>query len=145
MTVRLAAIENLLGRLASSMTSSTSHPPPLVDHASPDFSLLTASGEEIFHPRAAEPEPRLSQPQKPPPSGLFPANVTSTGSGRYGWGVRGGRPIHLNLEENIELRDVLQTLSESGVFQGHLEWLIAGVPGRRMADGLVELYFRDIE
>jgi hypothetical protein len=26
-----------------------------------------------------------------------------------------------------------------------LEWLVAGVPGRRMADGLVELYFSDIE
>jgi hypothetical protein len=48
-------------------------------------------------------------------------------------------------EENTDLNDVLLTLKESGVSKNHLEWLIAGVPGRRMADGLVELYFRDIE
>jgi hypothetical protein len=50
--------------------------------------------------------------------------------------------ISLSVEENVDLRDVLHTLEESGISKGHLEWVIAGVPGRRMADGLVELYFR---
>lgn len=50
--------------------------------------------------------------------------------------------ICLSVDDNSELRDVLVTLRESGVTKNHLEWLIAGVPGRRMADGLVELYFR---
>ena len=50
--------------------------------------------------------------------------------------------ISLSLEENPELKDVLPTLKESGISKRHLEWVIAGVPGRRMADGLVELYFR---
>jgi hypothetical protein len=87
-------------------------------------------------------------PHKPPPSGLFPtALVHNPKPGRtsYGWGLREGRMISLSLEENLELREVLNTLKESGLSKGHLEWLIAGVPGRRMVDGLVELYFRDIE
>lgn len=50
--------------------------------------------------------------------------------------------INLTVEDNAELRDVLMTLRESGVTKNHLEWLIAGVPGRRMADALVEMYFR---
>lgn len=50
--------------------------------------------------------------------------------------------INLTVEDNAELRDVLLTLRESGVTKNHLEWLIAGVPGRRMADALVEMYFR---
>jgi hypothetical protein len=50
--------------------------------------------------------------------------------------------ITLSLEDNLELKDVLHTLKESGIQKGHLEWLIAGIPGKRMADGLVELYFR---
>jgi len=50
--------------------------------------------------------------------------------------------ISLSTEENSDLQDVLQTLKESGISKGHLEFVIAGVPGRRMADGLVELYFR---
>lgn len=53
--------------------------------------------------------------------------------------------VNLIVDENPELKDVLSTLKESGISKGHLEWLIAGVPGRRLADGLVELYFRDIE
>lgn len=96
--------------------------------------------------------PKTLITHKPAPSGLFPAGVTptnlsSTPSGRagYGWGLREGRLISLVPEENTDLNDVLSTLKESGVSKNHLEWLIAGVPGRRMADGLVELYFRDIE
>lgn len=50
--------------------------------------------------------------------------------------------ICLSVEDNADLRELLSTLRESGVTKNHLEWLIAGVPGRRMADGLVELYFR---
>lgn len=63
----------------------------------------------------------------------------------FGWGLREGRLISFSTEENPELKDVLGTLKESGISKGHLEWLVAGVPGRRMADGLVELYFADIE
>ena len=84
-------------------------------------------------------------PHKPPPSGLFPSNMShSTPPGRtgFGWGLREGRLINLVLEDNQELKEVLTTLAESGVSKSHLEWVIAGVPGRRMADGLVELYFR---
>lgn len=50
--------------------------------------------------------------------------------------------ISLSLEDNPELKEVLATLKESGISKFHLEWVIAGVPGRRIADGLVELYFR---
>ena len=50
--------------------------------------------------------------------------------------------IILSEEESPELKGILATLKESGVSKSHLEWVIAGVPGRRMADGLVELYFR---
>lgn len=53
--------------------------------------------------------------------------------------------INLVLEDNTDLQDVLTTLKESGISKSHLEWLIAGVPGRRMADGLIDLYFKDIE
>jgi hypothetical protein len=60
----------------------------------------------------------------------------------FGWGVREGRLISLSMEDSPELKDVLATLKESGISKFHLEWVIAGVPGRRIADGLVELYFR---
>ncbi len=52
--------------------------------------------------------------------------------------------ISLNMEENPDLKEVLGTLKESGISKGHLEWVIAGVPGKRMADGLVTLYFRRV-
>ncbi|WVQ78937.1 hypothetical protein IAT38_001029 [Cryptococcus sp. DSM 104549] len=170
--VRLNSIENLLTRLVSTLPQATaaavsnnaaaasaSAPgssrqqpfAPSGDAPSPDVSSLTASGEEIFHPHATPPDsaaPRVAMPHKPPPSGLFPSNMSyATPPGRtgFGWGLREGRRIALSADDNLELRDVLQTLKESGVSQGHLEWLIAGVPGRRMADGLVELYFRDID
>lgn len=116
------------------------------DDSSPDVSSLP-SGEDVFHPQSApQPEvPRQAYAHKPPPSGLFPASLsTSTPVGRsgFGWGLREGRMINLTVEDNAELRDVLLTLRESGVTKNHLEWLIAGVPGRRMADALVEMYFR---
>jgi hypothetical protein len=60
----------------------------------------------------------------------------------FGWGVREGRSISLSVEDNPDLKDVLGTLKESGISKYHLEWVIAGVPGKRIADGLVELYFR---
>ncbi|KAK8849709.1 hypothetical protein IAR55_005044 [Kwoniella newhampshirensis] len=146
---RLNSIEGLLSRLVSSLpqtltSQSIAHIP--TDASSPDVSSLTASGEEIFHPHATPPDgQRAIMPSKPPPSGLFPANLSYTtppGRSGFGWGLREGRRVALSADDNFELRDVLQTLKESGISQGHLEWLIAGVPGRRMADGLVELYFR---
>ena len=116
------------------------------NHSSPDVSSLTASGEEIFHPRSAPSDPpRQVMPHKPPPSGLFPSNMSYTihpGRSGFGWGLREGRMINLSTEDNAELKDMLSTLSESGISKSHLEWVIAGVPGRRMADGLVDLYFR---
>ncbi|ORY34710.1 hypothetical protein BCR39DRAFT_585668 [Naematelia encephala] len=149
--IRLNTIESLLSRLVSSMPQSAVTQPILPsNHSSPDVSTLTASGEDIFHPRSAPTQdpPRQNMPFKPPPSGLFPANMSSTtptGRSGFGWGLREGRLVNLSLEDNADLRDVLQTLKESGVSKNHLEWVIAGVPGRRMADGLVELYFRDID
>lgn len=157
MQARLTSIEGLLGRLVSnlpSMISGTSSAhnhhivPEASSHSSPDVSALQPSGEEIFHPRSAPLPDRQTLPHKPPPSGLFPTALTQNvkpGRGSFGWGLREGRMISLSAEENLELRDVLNTLKESGLSKGHLEWLIAGVPGRRMADGLVDLYFRDIE
>ncbi|WWD20339.1 hypothetical protein CI109_104815 [Kwoniella shandongensis] len=146
---RLNSIEGLLSRIVSSLpqtltSSQTLHIP--TDASSPDVSSLTASGEEIFHPHATPPDgQRITLPSKPPPSGLFPSNLsyaTPPGRSGFGWGLREGRRIALSPDDNFELRDVLQTLKESGISQGHLEWLIAGVPGRRLADGLIELYFR---
>jgi hypothetical protein len=145
--VRLNAIEGLLTRLVTSLP--TTMQTTTTSASSPDVLTLTASGEEIFHPRSAPSEPsKPSMPHKPPPSGQFPANISySTPPGRsgFGWGLREGRLISLSIEENPELKEVISTLKESGISKNHLEWLIAGVPGRRMADGLVELYFRDIE
>ncbi|WVF68076.1 hypothetical protein IAT40_002839 [Kwoniella sp. CBS 6097] len=150
---RLNSIESLLGRLVSSLPSmlttrsnGTNYVP--TDASSPDVLSLTATGEEIFHPHATPPNepniPRVTLPHKPPPSGLFPSNMSYTtppGRSGFGWGLREGRRVALNAEDNLELRDILQTIKESGISKSHLEWLIAGVPGRRMADGLVELYF----
>ncbi|OCF33571.1 nuclear protein [Kwoniella heveanensis CBS 569] len=150
---RLNSIETLLGRLVSALpsamtrqTNSTNYVP--TDASSPDVLSLTASGEEIFHPHATPPNepnvPRVTLPHKPPPSGLFPSNMSYTtppGRSGFGWGLREGRRIALNAEDNLELRDILQTIKESGISKSHIEWLIAGVPGRRMADGLVDLYF----
>ncbi|KAK4684332.1 hypothetical protein P7C73_g5850, partial [Tremellales sp. Uapishka_1] len=116
--------------------------------SSPDVaSLLSPSGEEVFHPVPQQQPHKQLMPHKPPPSGLFPSHVTTTPPGRsgYGWGLREGRMINLSMEDNPELKDVLQTLKESGIGKSHLEWLISGIPGRRMADGLVELYFREID
>lgn len=132
---------------AITTTRGPSFPEAFRDGSSPDVSSLP-SGEDVFHPQSAAPQtdpPRQAFAHKPPPSGLFPANLsTSTPVGRtgYGWGLREGRMINLTVEDNAELRDVLVTLRESGITKNHLEWLIAGVPGRRMADGLVEMYFR---
>lgn len=91
---------------------------------------------------------RVTMPHKPPPSGLFPAGSNPNappGRPSFGWGLREGRLINLNPDDNQELKEIVLTLQESGISKNHLEWMIAGVPGRRMADGLVELYFRDIE
>lgn len=107
-----------------------------------DLSSLVQTGDDVFHPAAENKQ----MPLKPPPSGQFPAGATfNNPRSGYGWGLREGRRVNLVLEENTDLQDVLTTLKESGISKSHLEWLIAGVPGRRMADGLIELYFRDIE
>lgn len=100
----------------------------------------------MFHPASEMKDKEM--PLKPPPSGQFPAGqayTNTTGRSGYGWGLREGRMINLSLDDNTDLQDVLTTLKESGISKGHLEWLIAGVPGRRMADGLIDLYFKDIE
>ncbi|EIW71357.1 hypothetical protein TREMEDRAFT_20778, partial [Tremella mesenterica DSM 1558] len=150
---RLNTIESLLSRLvAQSASSSTPSAPAqaIPDAVLPDLSSLTTSGEEVFHPRGGP----FSQPSrdtysnKPPPSGLFPGNLSSStppGRSGFGWGLREGRRITFIPEESIELQSMLQTLKESGITKEHLEWLIAGVPGRRMADGLVDMYFKDID
>lgn len=146
---RLNSIEALLTTLISRSAPTTA--PLVTDASSPDVLALTASGEDQFHPRSAPhatAETRQNLPHKPPPSGLFPSNMSysnPTSRTGFGWGLREGRLISFSTEENPELKDVLATLKESGVSKGHLEWLVAGVPGRRMADGLVELYFADIE
>jgi hypothetical protein len=148
---RLATIEGMLTRLVQVIPQAIQSRPLSLDASSPDVSSIATQGEDVFHPQSAPPPqaaqepPRQIYPPKPPPSGLFPANLsTSTPVGRsgFGWGLREGRMICLSVEDNAELRDLLITLRESGVTKNHLEWLIAGVPGRRMADGLVELYFR---
>lgn len=152
MHARLNTIEALLSTLVSRAAAPSSVSVPIVaDASSPDVLTLTASGEDQFHPRsnpsASEP-PRQIMPHKPPPSGLFPSNMsyaTPPGRSGFGWGLREGRLISLNTEENPELKDLLSTHKESGISKSHLEWLIAGVPGRRMADGLVELYFAEID
>lgn len=140
---RLSSIEHLLSRLVSSIPTALTRPE---GPSSSDLqTLLSGQGEDVFHPGSSD-EPRV-MPHKPPPSGLFPANISHSSTGRvgYGWGLREGRLVSLVLEDNPDLKDVLVTLKESGISKNHLEWIIAGVPGRRMADGLVELYFRDIE
>ncbi|WVR08046.1 hypothetical protein IAU60_005091 [Kwoniella sp. DSM 27419] len=160
---RLNTIESLLGRLVSALpsamtprTNGNAYVP--TDASSPDVLSLTATGEEIFHPHTEAPNEsgaggsvnpgaavqRVNLPHKPPPSGLFPSNMSYTtppGRSGFGWGLREGRRIALSADDNPDLRDILQTIKESGISKAHLEWLIAGVPGRRMADGLVELYF----
>ena len=148
-TARLSSIETLLSRLVSTLPAQPTHSFANIastsNHSSPDVLTLTASGEEIFHPQSrVDGTPRQPLPQKPPPSGLFPSSLHATGIGRsgYGWGLREGRMINLTEDESPELKTLLATLKESGISKGHLEWVIAGVPGRRMADGLVELYFR---
>lgn len=140
---RLGAIESLLSRLVSSFPQTTPPARAIIqpaENSSPDVSTLTASGEEFFHPRSAD-IPRQILPSKPPPSGLFPSKSSGRG---FGWGLQEGRMISLNMEENPDLKEVLGTLKESGISKGHLEWVIAGVPGKRMADGLVTLYFRRV-
>lgn len=144
MQSRLSSIESLLTRLVSAIP--VAHAAPQTS-TPPDLStILQGSGEDVFHPVM---EPKLEKmPLKPPPSGPFPSGASHNNpSGRsgYGWGLREGRLINLVVEDNTDLQDVLSTLKESGISKSHLEWLIAGVPGRRMADGLIELYFKDIE
>lgn len=149
MHARLNSIESLLTTLISRSTPQTA--PIVADASSPDVLTLTATGEDQFHPKSAPQNveiPRQIMPHKPPPSGLFPSSMaysSPTGRTGFGWGLREGRLINLSTEENADLKDVIATLKESGISKSHLEWLIAGVPGRRMADGLVELYFSDIE
>ncbi|WOO82220.1 putative transcriptional regulatory protein [Vanrija pseudolonga] len=147
---RLATIEGMLTRLVSAIPQALSTR-PLVEGSSPDVLSIATQGEDVFHPQSAPPTstqpepPRQVYPHKPPPSGLFPANLSTTtpvGRSGFGWGLREGRMISLSVEDNADLREVLATLRESGITKNHLEWLISGVPGRRMADGLVELYFR---
>ncbi|BEI88770.1 uncharacterized protein CcaverHIS019_0201320 [Cutaneotrichosporon cavernicola] len=145
---RLTTIEGMLARLTQVIPQAIQGR-GFNDASSPDVSSLP-SGEDVFHPQSGPQQepPRQAYAHKPPPSGLFPASLsTSTPVGRsgYGWGLREGRMINLTVEDNAELRDVLLTLRESGITKNHLEWLIAGVPGRRMADALVEMYFRDID
>ncbi|GMK56232.1 hypothetical protein CspeluHIS016_0300720 [Cutaneotrichosporon spelunceum] len=145
---RLTTIEGMLTRLTQVIPQAIAGR-SFNDTSSPDVSSLP-SGEDVFHPQSGPQQdpPRQTYAHKPPPSGLFPASLsTSTPVGRsgYGWGLREGRMINLTVEDNAELRDVLLTLRESGITKNHLEWLIAGVPGRRMADALVEMYFRDID
>ena len=141
-SARLNAIEGLLAQIVSTFPQSATLQASLVpdDRLSHDVSSLTASGEEIFHPRSSD-LARQMMSGKPPPSGLFSVAKPARRSG-FGWGLTEGRMISLTEEDSPELSEVLQTLKESGISKGHLEWIIAGVPGRGMADGLVELYFR---
>ena len=141
-SARLNVIEGLLAQVVTALPQSAMFQAPLLpnDRLSSDVSSLTASGEEIFHPRSSDLARRMLS-GKPPPSGLFPVHKPAERSG-FGWGLTEGRMISLTEEDSPELSEVLQTLKESGISKGHLEWIIAGVPGRGMADGLVELYFR---
>ena len=145
-STRLGVIESLLSRLVASTPQQHSQPlQNLVSgRSSPDMSSLTPSGEEFFHPQShPDGTRRQPHPQKPPPSGTFPPHVSqSSGHGGFGWGLKEARMIHLLDDENPDLRPILNVLKESGIAKGHIEWIIAGVPGRRLADGLIDLYFR---
>jgi hypothetical protein len=136
-------MQNLPAAPLSQPSSAASVPRPA------DIFSLTASGEEIFHPRSLQNQepPRQVMTHKPPPSGFFPAHLLHTpppGNKGFGWGLREGRLISLSVEEDASLKDILAILKESGITKSHLEWVIAGVPGRRLADGLVEMYFRSV-
>ncbi|KAL7425182.1 hypothetical protein Q5752_000870 [Cryptotrichosporon argae] len=148
---RLSTIENLLSSMASFMPQILSRlniAPVDGSSSSPDVSSLAPTGDDIFHPQS---QPGDARPQvfatKPPPSGIFPGMLAAAPSGRnvYGWGLKDGRVVSLDVEGSPELEGILATLRESGVSKHHLEWLIASVPGKRMADSLVNLYFRDID
>ncbi|BEI80967.1 hypothetical protein CcaverHIS002_0201270 [Cutaneotrichosporon cavernicola] len=146
---RLTTIEGMLARLTQVIPQAIQGR-GFNDASSPDVSSLP-SGEDVFHPpeRTTTRTPTPGVRPQAPTLGSIPrqlVHIYASGTKRLWLGfARGGRMINLTVEDNAELRDVLLTLRESGITKNHLEWLIAGVPGRRMADALVEMYFRDID
>lgn len=61
-----------------------------------------------------------------------------------GWGAKAYRLIHLDVKGNSCLRSLLEIVQTSGVTKAQLESLLSGVPGRRLADDLVDFYFRSV-
>lgn len=66
-------------------------------------------------------------------------------SGPSGWDAKAYRTIHLDPSNNPGLRSVLPLVQKSGVSKGQLEAVLAGIPGKRLSDALINFYFEHIK
>lgn len=58
-----------------------------------------------------------------------------------GWNAKAYRAIHLDPATNPGLQSVLPLVQKSGVSKAQLEAVLAGIPGKRLSDDLVNFYF----